>query len=51
MATINSSRGTEQLLRTDLIVTLTPTGCGSDIGDSDVIAVVKSEDLYGAQVS
>jgi hypothetical protein len=51
MATINRPRGTEQVLRTDLIVTLTPTGCGSDIGDNDVIAVVKREDLYGAQVS
>jgi hypothetical protein len=48
MAAINSLRGTEQLLRTDLIVTLTPAGCGSDIGVNEVIAVSESEDLYGA---
>jgi hypothetical protein len=40
-----------QLLRTDLIVTLTPTGGGTDMGNNDVVTAVKSEDLYGAQVS
>jgi hypothetical protein len=41
----------EQLLRTDLIATPTATGGDSDMGDTDVVTALKSEDLYGAQVS
>lgn len=42
--------GAEQLLRIALIVTLTPTDSGADMGGNDVITAVKSEDLYGARV-